>query len=1222
MGNASNPSRADQALAGLKDFQRRTVNYVFDRFYGSGGTSRFLVADEVGLGKTLVARGIIAKTIEHLQAEVPDKRIDVLYVCSNAAIASQNINRLKVSGAGDFAIATRLTYLPRQVHSLRSNPVNFLSLTPGTAFEHARSRGGHAEERAIIYRMLHGMHWAQGKRRKRLRHGLLNMLQATTRRRDSWRSRCRNIGADDIDRDLAVSFRRAVAADGTLYERLKECCEVFHRYRPTDRILRSENDVRLELIGQLRRTLAEVCLTALEPDLVILDEFQRFKQLLDGEDDAALLARALFDHPEVRVLLLSATPYKMFTLDAEMSDEDHYPDFVRTLKFLYNDDETLARAQGLIEARRKTMQEPTPDHQLLRSQSEQLRRTLLAVMCRTERVDTTRDRNAMLAERPMDTPLHPTDLHHAAFADAAARSVGAGDITEYWKSSPYLLNFLKHYDLRRRLDRMASKPPDDLLACMRSPNGHLLRKQTIDAYKQLDPGNARMRALVADTIDRGLWQLLWMPASMPYSRPSGPYEGMSQATKALVFSAWTAVPDAIAAVCSYEAERRMVGSPDFRHSQLYDRIKPLLRFARASADNRLTGMPVIAWMMPCPRLARMVDPLRIAIDQGKGEPVELGVLLAKATAVCGELLKALPAGKEGTRPDERWYWAALALIEANPAIKAWCDSYDGWRAATPDFETGTRFHDHVDHLVEAMEGELELGPRPADLAEVIAEIALAAPGTCALRALSRIAPTVDLHGPVMLSSAAKLASGFRSLFNMPETIAMLRGTGEDSYWRRTLKYNLDGNIQAMLDESVHVLPESLGLRGHDSDEVVSAVASHVLATLSLRTAQMRVDELRVAGSEIKVSDFSTRTRFALRFADIRDDNDQALVRADAVRDTFNSPFRPFILASTSIGQEGLDFHTWCHAVVHWNLPSNPVDLEQREGRVHRYKGHAVRKNIAERYGLQALSTWREGGDPWQHMFALAENDRPAGVSDLVPYWVFEEGQARVERRVPLLPFSRDKARFGRLKRGLALYRVVFGQPRQEDLLSHLERNANLSDGDVTDWLISLTPPVDGDGADQAQCAARADWETLPMPQTTRRLPLNLTFTAKEMGVIRQGLVPREMEDKWFIFFENGFLNMHRSWTGCCIYRVQFEDGPDGCRATEVIVNNDPNQYRANGDVHERESLRALISILLLRRPTPYPTSDSDGDAAVLEQWSVMGRAMFGDDDQNGGEHEA
>jgi len=99
MGDGGSLSRAGQALVGLKDFQQRTVRYVFDRFYGPDAASRFLVADEVGLGKTLVARGIIARTIEHLQTENPDKRIDVLYVCSNAAIARQNINRLKVSGA-------------------------------------------------------------------------------------------------------------------------------------------------------------------------------------------------------------------------------------------------------------------------------------------------------------------------------------------------------------------------------------------------------------------------------------------------------------------------------------------------------------------------------------------------------------------------------------------------------------------------------------------------------------------------------------------------------------------------------------------------------------------------------------------------------------------------------------------------------------------------------------------------------------------------------------------------------------------------------------------------------------------------------------------------------------------------------------------------------------------------------------------------------------------
>ena len=71
--------------------------------------------------------------------------------------------------------------------------------------------------------------------------------------------------------------------------------------------------------------------------------------------------------------------------------------------------------------------------------------------------------------------------------------------------------------------------------------------------------------------------------------------------------------------------------------------------------------------------------------------------------------------------------------------------------------------------------------------------------------------------------------------------------------------------------------------------------------------------------------------FALRFCHIRTD-DGEYVSQDALRAAFNSPFRPFVLATTSIGQEGLDFHPWCHRLIHW--------------RIHRYKGHAVRRNVA------------------------------------------------------------------------------------------------------------------------------------------------------------------------------------------------------------------------------------------------------------------------------------
>jgi len=663
----------------------------------------------------------------------------------------------------------------------------------------------------------------------------------------------------------------------------------------------------------------------------------------------------------------------------------------------------------------------------------------------------------MLTEIVRTAPLTPADLQHAATVDAVAICVKAGEPTEYWKSAPYLLNFLKHYELRHKLDAQLNAPSDALRETLTSANGQLLTKGKFEAYQALDPANPRMRVLFEDTIDKGMWQLLWMPPSMPYIEPGGAYREKDGLTKALVFSSWSAVPDAIASICSYEAERKMIAGTSVSHSELYDKIKPLLRFAVASNDNRLTGMPVIAWLLPSPTLATKIDPLEIALRRGSG-PLDVQELRDEVKAICRSLVETLPDAGEGTRADERWYWAAPILLDSHNGLLDWCKSHSGWRSATTDHEAGTRFKDHIDLLVSMAEGNIPLGPQPDDLVDVLCDLALAGPGVCALRALHRIGAGLEAADPNLLSAAARIASGFRSLFNMPETIAMLRGSGEDTYWRLTLQYGIDGNLQSVLDEYVHVLRESLGLQEHSPEEQVAGIAECIQSVLSLRTAQIRIDEIKMSGDGFALDDFNTRCRFALRFGDIRDDNNQTLVRADLVRDAFNSPFRPFVLASTSIGQEGLDFHTWCHAVVHWNLPSNPVDLEQREGRVHRYKGHAVRKNVAERYGLTALSVAHEGGDPWKTLFQIAAQQKSNGHSDLIPYWIFEDGSARVERRIPLLPYSKEVGKLKRLKQGLALYRMVFGQPRQEDLLFSLSQNGNHESADLADWLISLQPP--------------------------------------------------------------------------------------------------------------------------------------------------------------------
>jgi hypothetical protein len=141
-----------------------------------------------------------------------------------------------------------------------------------------------------------------------------------------------------------------------------------------------------------------------------------------------------------------------------------------------------------------------------------------------------------------------------------------------------------------------------------------------------------------------------------------------------------------------------------------------------------------------------------------------------------------------------------------------------------------------------------------------------------------------------------------------------------------------------------------------------------------------------------------------------------------------------VLVSTSVGQEGLDFHHYCHAVTHWNLPSNPVDLEQREGRIHRYKGHAVRKNLAAAHGAESCR--RLEPDVWNTAFDLGRKARPPLETDLVPYWLFP-GDAKIERHVPAVAFSREAERLHELRRSLAIYRMVFGQSRQEDLITYL-----------------------------------------------------------------------------------------------------------------------------------------------------------------------------------------
>jgi hypothetical protein len=272
-----------------------------------------------------------------------------------------------------------------------------------------------------------------------------------------------------------------------------------------------------------------------------------------------------------------------------------------------------------------------------------------------------------------------------------------------------------------------------------------------------------------------------------------------------------------------------------------------------------------------------------------------------------------------------------------------------------------------------------------------------------------------------------------------------------------LGYCLDGNLQAVLDEYGHILPEWLGLLQEAPIGRAGRVADGIFSALTIRAPLYGYDSIGVLEGRVAINPQRLRSRFALRFGVDATDEADSVQRSGQVRTAFNSPFWPFVLVTTSIGQEGLDFHQYCHAIVHWNLPSNPVDFEQREGRVHRYKGHAVRRNVAEEHRHEALTKL---ADPWQVAFgAAAVSHQAHGQKELVPYWIYE-GAHRIERYVPVLPMSREIDQFERLKRSLALYRMVFGQPRQEDLLAWIEERVPAEERDamMAAMRIDLTPP--------------------------------------------------------------------------------------------------------------------------------------------------------------------
>lgn len=1092
----------DAVLADLKAFQRRTAVWAFKRmFIDEDPTLRFLVADEVGLGKTHVAKGVIAQVVAHLAKE-GDVRHDIVYVCSNAAIARQNLRKLVPKGIEPLEDVERLTMLPlAQLDDGSSGEagINLLAITPGTSLRFGRQTG-RFEERCLAFTFLRGL-WGADAMPSRARRVFWYGVTANNpekRLRDWERSRRDQVApmVKAFEQVLdEADARRHGGGERPLREVFDELVEgLAHRRGMPDDL----QDLRRDLIGELRRAMAVVGIAALQPDLVILDEFQRFKDLLqaDPADFAATLAHRLFDFVDpksgrpTRTMLMSATPYRMYTT-ADEEDGDHYVDFLATCAFLLRDPARVKALEGDFAALRAALTTPggPQDAEAL---CGRIAADLRSVMSRTERLAATPDRDGMLAELPSDVSVSAADLEAYVRFGEIAEQVRQPEPAEYWKSAPYLMNFMEGYQLKHAFSAAVAErglPDGELL----NAGPGLLDWEDVDRYAEVDPQNGRLRWLLEDLESRRAFELLWVPPSLRYYDTGSVYEseGATKFTKRLLFSGWAVVPKVVSCLVSHEAERRAMSQRGNAYSADYSRRGgQRLTFRRDPRTEapRAGAMTAFLLMWPSPTLAELGDPR----PRAGGRP-SAAQLLRQIEAHASELLEPLTADKGGGSGtvDQRWYWAAPLLIDQQrfPDLtqelldSANADSWEGSPAAD-------NFVLHLDEARAMVESKgADLGRPPDDLTWVLAELAVGSPAICALRAISATSRLPHDHERVAWD-AAWAASGFRSFFNAPEVTGVvtsqnaLPAAGEEEassrYWQDVVRHAIGGNLQALLDEHAHVLCDWLGHLNLDEEGDRTAAADDIsewlASALEVRTSSFRVDVPERAADPaeaVVVNPHRMRTRFAVAFGN-QPLEEEGEARVESVSTSFNSPFWPFVLTSTSVGQEGLDFHLWSHSVVHWNLPANPVDLEQREGRVHRYKGHAVRRNVAAVLGPDLFDRGSvSGANPWDALFAEAARTVGEDHRDLIPFWVFPGGPAKIERFVPVLPFSRESAALPRLRKALAIYRLAFGQPRQEELVEFL--GADRSDVELVELSarlrIDLSPPDAGEADSQAPVAA-------------------------------------------------------------------------------------------------------------------------------------------------------
>jgi ADP-ribosyl-[dinitrogen reductase] hydrolase len=96
------------------------------------------------------------------------------------------------------------------------------------------------------------------------------------------------------------------------------------------------------------------------------------------------------------------------------------------------------------------------------------------------------------------------------------------------------------------------------------------------------------------------------------------------------------------------------------------------------------------------------------------------------------------------------------------------------------------------------------------------------------------------------------------------------------------------------------------------------------------------------------------------------------------------------------------------------------------------------------------------------------------------------------------------------------------------------------------------------------------------------IPINLVFNEEQYQKLILGLKPKEMENRWRIYFEDDTLYFLRSWTGYHVFDAKILKENDFYYIGEFLAERNPEKYKNTNDDYDINVISELITKILTR----------------------------------------